>query len=138
MPTRQFYKLRDSSLLKCLRSQLGHFKFVEILIQSFVSSFLPAQASASSTSSSGIGFGGHSLDRTKLVHVLIFSSRLCGEILPNDRQMDDSIAVSSEASHGDSDYSVDNRLIDQMLHVADICFHLADKVEFLIIILLCE
>ena len=128
-PTRQYYRLRDVSLIEALRVQLGHFKLVEVLIQALVSSCLPAQT----TISSAVSYGVHSVDRVKLVHILILCSRLCGEV-PLYGRAQEAIVIDHKESEREADATradisiVDNRLVDQVIQIADICQIIADKV----------
>lgn len=81
------------------------------------------------------------MDRVKLVHILILCSRLCGEFplygSARDAIVTEHLTVGTAEREADAtrvDISVvDNRLVDQIIQITDICQIIADRVRKLLL-----
>ena len=136
-----------------IRPQLGHFRVVERCIESLLTTIIVSTTSSNSSWNPVISGGLSVADRSKIAHVLVLSSRLCGESLvfgsarvDEEKQQcenygDDvhGAGFSAQASADskpsdnlltfvDDSYEVDNKLVDKLLQFADICSVLSDKV----------
>jgi len=153
--SRSFYRWKGDGLsISDVRAQLGHFRVVERCIETLISTIIVSPTSSSSSSWNPAISGGLSItDHIKIAHVMVLSSRLCGESLiygslraDEEKQCEnygndvhgagfsvsaipDTKPSESVFAFVDDSYEVDNKLIDKLLQLADICTVISDKME---------